>query len=309
MKFKKVGIQAFRSYDKLSNGTFDFTLGKDDLANFVSIYAPNGFGKTSFYDAVEYGVTNSISRLIKKHSINKNIAKNERAINDEKKGQLILRNRNSDPKLASKIVIQTSGNKKFDRPVPKPKRVNSCDFHFDKKLVENKYFQTVVLSQEWIDAFLREDHPEKRYDTFIKNFGDTEIDDYYQKILHLLEQNDKNIRSEKKRLDGIQKKLDFSGDKNILTTVNAKIKDLIELGEKLEEISEFYSEVDSLKLSNTISKRLSELNHEKINFEEINKSIEHLFSGTDKLKSIHNYFEIKNDLGIIEEREIKLKKI
>ncbi|AZB31863.1 hypothetical protein EB354_03740 [Chryseobacterium balustinum] len=61
MKFKKVEIQAFRAYDTAKDGTFDFTRQEDGKsADFISLYAPNGFGKTSFYDAVEYGITNNI---------------------------------------------------------------------------------------------------------------------------------------------------------------------------------------------------------------------------------------------------------
>ena len=52
MKFKKVEIQAFRAYDKANDGTFDFSREEDgEYADFISLYAPNGFGKTSFYDA------------------------------------------------------------------------------------------------------------------------------------------------------------------------------------------------------------------------------------------------------------------
>ena len=29
----------------------------------MSIYAPNGFGKTSLFDAIEFGMTNNIRRL------------------------------------------------------------------------------------------------------------------------------------------------------------------------------------------------------------------------------------------------------
>lgn len=66
MKFKKVEIQAFRAYDKAEDATFDFTHENGSNADFISLYAPNGFGKTSFYDAVEYGITNNIDRFLRK---------------------------------------------------------------------------------------------------------------------------------------------------------------------------------------------------------------------------------------------------
>lgn len=290
MKFKKVGIQAFRAYDKLEDGTFNFSCKNDKPANFISIYAPNGFGKTSFYDAVEYGMTNSISRLIKKHSINKNIAKNERSINEEREGNLILRNRNSDKNLEAFVSIQTDGEEPFKRTIPKPKTINSSDFHFKTEEVVNDYFQTVVLSQEWIDAFLREDQPEERYRKFIEYFGDNEMDLYYNKITNLLDQNDKNIKALKKDLIGIQKELDFSGDKEILKTVNSKIEELNEKGEKLNRITNSHSENESVEFSNTISRRVIDLESEIQNIELNSQAIETALIG-NKISSFEDYYK------------------
>ena len=63
MKIKNVKIQAFRAYNSIENGTFDFLLKDGEPAKFVALYAPNGFGKSSFYDAVEWGVTHQIQRF------------------------------------------------------------------------------------------------------------------------------------------------------------------------------------------------------------------------------------------------------
>jgi exonuclease SbcC len=90
MKFKKVEIQAFRAYNEVGDGTFDFNIGNGQNADLVGIYAPNGFGKTSFYDAVEWGITKNIHRLLKKHKFNIEHAKSERNINGKTK-QYILR--------------------------------------------------------------------------------------------------------------------------------------------------------------------------------------------------------------------------
>ena len=64
MKFKRVEIQAFKSYLNKKDGTFDFTVNEEP-ADIVSIYAPNGFGKTSLYDAIDFCITNNISRFIR----------------------------------------------------------------------------------------------------------------------------------------------------------------------------------------------------------------------------------------------------
>ena len=67
------------------------------------------------------------------------------------------------------------------------------DFKFDERETENKHFKEVILSQEWIDAFLKEDKPEERYETFIEYFGDKKIDEYYKKLTSLITLNNKKI--------------------------------------------------------------------------------------------------------------------
>jgi exonuclease SbcC len=47
MKIKSVKITGFRAFEKEENSTFDFT-SNGEIMDFASIYAPNGFGKTSF---------------------------------------------------------------------------------------------------------------------------------------------------------------------------------------------------------------------------------------------------------------------
>ena len=62
MKIKQVKIQAFRLFREV---TVDLssTITHDKASNFIAIYAPNGFGKTSFFDAMEFCVTKSIQRV------------------------------------------------------------------------------------------------------------------------------------------------------------------------------------------------------------------------------------------------------
>lgn len=62
MKIKHVFIQAFRLFGKVPVNLTS-TLDPNKASNFVAIYAPNGFGKTSFFDAMEFCVTKSIQRV------------------------------------------------------------------------------------------------------------------------------------------------------------------------------------------------------------------------------------------------------
>ena len=62
MKINKVNIHAFRLF---GDESVDFSAKKDSrkTANFVALYAPNGFGKTSFFDSMEFCMTGKIHRL------------------------------------------------------------------------------------------------------------------------------------------------------------------------------------------------------------------------------------------------------
>ena len=64
MKIKKINIHAFRLF---KDEAIEFTAKRNanSLANLVAIYAPNGFGKTSFFDSMEFCMTGKIHRLDK----------------------------------------------------------------------------------------------------------------------------------------------------------------------------------------------------------------------------------------------------
>jgi exonuclease SbcC len=302
MKFKKVEIQAFRAYDKADEGTFDFARKEDGkFADFISLYAPNGFGKTSFYDAVEYGVTKNIHRFVKKQKFHQDTAKSEKNISSVEK-QYILRNRNSEAGLESFIKLTTTNTlepliTKINLPIK-----GGRDFKFDEKETINKHFKEVILSQEWIDAFLKEDKPEDRYRTFIEYFGDKKIDEYYKKLTSLIALNNKRIESLTKELQGFQLELKFEGDKDILKKVNEKITSLIKAGEQLREIDESYSETDALNLANRISERTIDLNFEIKKVTEHIKYLDIFFSGNDEIEGMPKYFESKGQIEKLEKQ-------
>jgi len=132
MKIKSVKITGFRAFEKEEDATFDFTKC-GEIMNFASIYAPNGFGKTSFYDAVEWGITNKIQRF-------------DRMVDFEK-----VRKDNDAPLLLNKAsqfgeVLVETNLKPFKNVINKRKKYDY------KAIAENEYFQKQFLSQDLIDA-------------------------------------------------------------------------------------------------------------------------------------------------------------
>ncbi|RZJ86447.1 MAG: hypothetical protein EOO20_18265, partial [Chryseobacterium sp.] len=175
MKFKNIEISAFRIYDKPENSTFDFTIENDETADFVSLYAPNGYGKTSFYDAVEWGMTNNIQRFWQNEHIT-NSAIN--ALKGQSDAQIKLW-RNTTSKLPTYVNITTNNLEHINRRLI---------IHGNKKAdaentaLENGNFRSVILSQEWISSFLREVDGTKRYEIFMENPQLKQADNYYKNI-------------------------------------------------------------------------------------------------------------------------------
>lgn len=305
MKIKKVEIQAFRAYDRVENGTFDFKLGEEEYADFISLYAPNGFGKTSFYDAIEYSYTNNIDRLLKNKN-NKDIAKSEKNISNNEK-QYILRNRYSNPELDSFVKLHTN---KADivRNISNPRKGTS-DFKFDEKETENKYFREVILSQDWISGFLKEDKPEDRYKTFIEYFGDKELDKYYNTLTALLSQNEKEIKKLNDQLKGIQLELKFDGDKDILSKVNEKIELLNKKIKLFNRIDSQTSETDMFDLTNSITERLSDIDFEVARHQDLILDLDGLIIGNEALIGFKQFKENSDNLKKLTEKQKELNLI
>lgn len=265
MKISKVEIQAFRAYDELKDCTFDFTQPDGSTADFVSLYAPNGFGKTSFYDAIEWGVTANIYRFIRQTRI-KNYASDEKHLNYElankKSPQFILRNKHSPPERESFVRLHL-----LDNPEPKQRalrkgRIDSTDYLFDETKTEERKFRDVILSQDSIDAFLREDDPGERYIKFMGLFGDADLNRIYTNVLCLVKANEHNIEVLKNERDQLIETLPANVDNQILEKINSRIRVLIEKQENLRLITPDFSENDFLNFSDELAERLIEIQNE-----------------------------------------------
>lgn len=260
MKIKKVEIQAFRAYDKVVDSTFDFEIGENEYADFVALYAPNGFGKTSFYDAIEWAVTNNIYRFLRRDNLNKAYAQDEKQLKFEldnaKSPHYIIRNKHSKSDLPGFVKIHFLNPAKIQtRDIPRVARVDSTDYSFDSKTTENEFFRDVILSQENIDAFLREDHPETRYVKFMVLFGNKELDQIYNNILYLIKANDSKIAALEKDYTELQLELPLNIDSAVLQKVNETVDELLKHGETIPKINPDSSETDLLNYSNKITER------------------------------------------------------
>ena len=253
MKFKKVEISAFRIYDKVEEGTFDFTLG-NEIADFVAIYAPNGFGKTSFYDAVEWGVTNNIHRFWQTPKITE---KSLEALKDVSAEQIKLW-RNTSSTSNTFVKILTDSSRTFTRELNV--HGNSNADITDEDIVENKEFRQVILSQEWISAFLKEVNGERRYETFMENPDLREINLYYSNLKSVLNLSLDRITTTRQSIATKQQELITTIEGNTLQAINDQIAKLNrDYNAGLSALSLASTQEDIIDFKNIVSTRIVEV--------------------------------------------------
>lgn len=275
MKIKKVEISAFRAYDNVEDSTFDFSVG-EDTANFISIYAPNGYGKTSFYDAVEWGVTGQISRFQKNATENQKIGKENRKSN---KDNYLLQHKGQD-KLGFVDIFTNDKNKIFSK-----RNISNTKVYNFKKEPINGYFRDVVLSQDLIDSFIKEERADDRYKKFIDNISHLKDSNKgLQNLVKLLEITENEIislKNKKEELEKRQLQFDFEGDSKVLEEINNSINLLISKEEELSLIEKNnFGKTEHTALTQKIDSSLTEL---KIDLEQLKlrgENIQFAFNGS-----------------------------
>lgn len=258
MKIKKVEIEAFRAYQSKADGTFDFTNEGDVPSNFVAIYAPNGFGKSSFYDAVEWAITGQLERLGAEYN-KANFENAAKITKDIKVGQKILRNKYVDEKVVTKVVVSTTRPAFFERKLPKL-RTNGRDLSFgDKNQRENEFFRRVILSQDEIDRFLREAKPQERYAKFMESFGG-DIEDARKELSVLISDNKAELNALKKRRESLIEDLKKPIDLSVFQHFNSVAAELNAAGENIVLLDERFSSQSEHQLNASLVSRQHALN-------------------------------------------------
>ncbi|MBJ2147937.1 AAA family ATPase [Vibrio sp. IB15] len=307
MKFKRVEIQAFKSYLHKQDGTFDFTVQGDTPADIISIYAPNGFGKTSFYDAIDYCMTNNITRYIRDPSLANNNNSDAKELNQSGQKQHILRTKSAPEDIESVIKITTNKGS-IERNVS-PARNGSKDYRFDDKNTkpEERYFRSVMLSQEAIDSFLKELKPESRYKEFMAQQlgGDDSHEQDRQQIQLMLGKINNRLEKIKIEINKIESKKELaenSIDLDCLKNINLLASDLNDKGANFPEFDTSFNKELNEKLKIKISyfwevleKNINKSNDDKIQLESL-------------IDSFHIIESKYKEIGSLESEAIKLSK-
>lgn len=161
MKINKVNIHAFRLF---GDESVDFSAKKDSrkTANFVALYAPNGFGKTSFFDSMEFCMTGKIHRLEDKLSEN---ASEDKTHSGKKS---FIHNKDLP---GEKVFVKME----FDDRTPIERTCNpNEEYQILQGVRENAFFTNAILSQDFFSEFISNKDAKSRFEIFTKRFKETE---------------------------------------------------------------------------------------------------------------------------------------
>lgn len=265
MKIKQVIIDGFRAYESAENGNFDFSLENGECADFVAIFAPNGFGKTSFYDAVEYALTGNIARFVRDAYRSDYDNKSKTQVQRGNK-QYVLRNHSIPASAIAKVTVtlDIDGKEKVKfREIQKPK-TGARDFQFKKNSVDPEYsgMPDVFLSQEAIDSFLREEKADARYTRFMANFGDSD-ESYRANLATLKRELDSTLQDTRSTVAATRSIAERPIKDEIIFEINSTISKLKTESELISNIDKGFNADVELTLRNVITKRSHELSQRK----------------------------------------------
>ncbi|TBW34777.1 hypothetical protein E0E54_13360 [Azotobacter chroococcum] len=284
MKLKKVAIEAFRAYKSKLDGTFDFTVDGNKPSGFVSIYAPNGFGKSSFYDAVEWALTNNVSRYIADtHKKNNELAAKGTKLDGVP--QYILRNNDVESTVETSVLVSTT-ERDFFRKLNNV-RVDSRDIRFNDRDTEvgTREFRNIILSQDAIDRFVREVRPEDRYDLFMEHVGGNA--EQVRKSLHILEHDNNSVLvGLKDRRTEVSSQIVNGIDDNVFLEYNNTVKSLALSGEVVQPISSDLTSIQELEIVSSLLTRKHQLNLEIKHFDALVESLQQKLDRAGEVASL-----------------------
>lgn len=213
MKIKHVFIQAFRQFGKVPVNLTS-TLDSNRASNFVAIFAPNGFGKTSFFDAMEFCVTKSIQR------VSVNFKENFKV--DQEQGSTTFIHNKDFPELPIDIVMNFEGHDDI-RTTCNPQ--DECSML--KGNGDNLYFRNAVLSQDWFSEFLSTSSAEQRFKIFTDYFVETkDLLNYYRRLSTASTSFNRLVIKTKKEAKSLEKEIDGKLDAGVIQQIEDGVNKL-----------------------------------------------------------------------------------
>ena len=300
MKLRDIYVKAFRLFDEEHIEFVNERFANNGCADFVTIYAPNGFGKTSLFDAIEFGMTKNIKRL--KFSNFKENVESDKKLSDM--GSFIHNKKKPDDTVTIKLGLEGHDGGDIET------KVNKND---ERSLLisepSNKYFSKVMLAQDWFSEFLSAQKAESRFKIFMENFYDSEgLLDYHAQLKTASNKLKSEIRGDsekkKKKANCIKNEV----DENIMDQVDKMQSTLNEL---LIEVSwKRKIEETDLKKLNFEASRLLENIEKKTGYNNLVRgNCQIILTGQDGLIPVDNLAEACKTLQNCKKKLEELKTI
>jgi len=301
-RVKKICIENFRGIGK--------KLDIDTDADIVVIYGPNGTGKTSIIDAIEWTITGEVERLWAKN-YDKPVSPNESLVNlfskerladvqveFSKNGESILERRRIDLSKSRRSYAEIHSRRANDKTMIK-EIVGIRMPQVDVRRLRRIFLRSHFLGQNTILEFITQ-NPESRYDAFSHMVGTQDYMLFNEKINLVIRALERELKVKSKQKNDSKEEI-----RNISAQVNAKKQALERLKRGIEE------EVSTQALMGEIQILLQELNIEVPKFlfprkkelpgiEELDKMIEIISTypprSSNKINALSNLLiEAKNE--------------
>lgn len=223
---KKIGLSNFRGYK--GEVEIDLCNQAGNPASFIVVYAPNGIGKTSLFDGIEYAIKGEVSYL-------KKIAKDQHF----DKGPIYHNRENSKKQAYVKLIL--NHDKEILRNVRNLKEdgtdINIVPAKKGKDVVgtakERTKWDRIILPHAKIDSFISARTPVDKYNEWFNNApelkGERKIYEEQGKKVQDLEKELKKTRDNIETIESDIRKTDKDRQSY------EKIKELISLFNELEQ--------------------------------------------------------------------------
>lgn len=174
-KVKSITLQNFRAFE--NKNVVEFLDKNNQAASFVAIYAPNGVGKTSLFDGVEFALKGSVNRLAE---LNKGKEVESGAIYHNRKNKSedasVTITLDSDKKVIrkiSKVKDMEEGNDcRRNPPVQGKEIVGDCSKQWDQTILPHDKIEKIVSARnptEFYKEWITSSEPlSEKSNTFIK---------------------------------------------------------------------------------------------------------------------------------------------
>jgi DNA repair protein SbcC/Rad50 len=288
MRIKEVIINNFKNYI----GEHIINLDK----KITILYGENGYGKSSFFDAIEWALTGTINRFEKDPNFSVQDLINDNIYNDPNHECSVtvridniyvkryIKNKNVYVKLRGSYVqnnetieLNATGKDNVE------KILKEIFFNKEKSLVNNMMKHSFILSQDQVTDFIVRDDPKERYKSMADIMGLRKVINYTENTKLFLSQ----LRSIESSLnDDLEKQV------NVIKLVNDKHDNLNNIKDDFKRLIETEKDINDNNLQKNIELSIQKTNDKLYDLESRKKNYKNLID-----KGINTYSQLEENIN------------